>query len=278
MIQRRLVVLPLLLLLLLLVRASEQAAGWGAPRSFSDGVSQANISGAEELLLAHTLGADGPGRGQITGWWSASSHDHLTLRFYVDGETVPSVAFDVVTATGAVFGAPQPPVDVFSADVFGKGGSSGAFWGSIPVPFEKSIRVTWQAPQSAAGTGLAWIWCRGVEGMPLTLPGLPALPPSARLVAQQPAAGQPHAALSYLDLVSVPSGHAGVVLAVVLGVESANLNMLEGCIHTWSDYGTDWRDADLLATGTEDYFLSAGCASHLLCDAALRIRQTVPDR
>eukprot|EP01052_Picozoa_sp_SAG31_P016715 SAG31_NODE_1117_length_9817_cov_6.416650_8_plen_291_part_00 len=94
MIQRKLVVLPLLLLLLLPVGASEQAAGWGAPRSFSDGVSQANISGAEELLLAHTLGADGPGRGQITGWWSASSHDHLT--FVYTWPTVPTARGDAV--------------------------------------------------------------------------------------------------------------------------------------------------------------------------------------
>lgn len=173
--------------------------------------------------------------------------------FYVDNETVPSISVDSAAACGAAFGAPAAPVATYSSAFFGKGAASSGWSNNIPVPFSSSIRITY----SSATTSEVWLWARGVENMPIDLGhGLPPLPPTARLSVQKNAGYyQPQ---TFIDIVSLPANTSGLVLSTALGISSGNQNVLEGCVYAWPQYGTDWSDSVLMATGTEDYFMVGG--------------------
>ena len=76
-----------------------------------------------------------------------------------------------------------------------------------------------------------------------------AIPPSARLSVQKIEQTLP--ALAFVDLVSVPAGKQGLVLATQLTVTSDTPNVLEGCYYLFPDAYATWENQQwsLLATG-----------------------------
>lgn len=150
-------------------------------RTFSAGLSQVQITPVEQTLLNYTLSPTGAW-GIVNNWWTTGVRN-VFLSFYVDGEATASIVVHVPTACGAGFGDPAPPVNIYSSAYFGKAANTSGYSNKIPVPFQRSIVITFRGDARAHGT--VWLWARGVESAPL-LPefGL-AIPPTARLQVQQ---------------------------------------------------------------------------------------------
>jgi hypothetical protein len=229
-----------------------------AARTFSGGVSQGHADATPRLLLNHTLTGGPNTTGVLTSWWAGGSDDDLLLSFFVDGEATPSVSGTLAELCGSPFGAPGGAVTTFESPAFGKGAATGGWYSTVPIPFYASLVITYAAP-SAGRTVEVWLWARGAEGagVAVTLPGggHALLPRGARLQ-RQTVAGS-FAPLAYVDIARVPAGRAGLLYAATLAGTSANLNFLEGCVHLFPTASSGWPDAQLLATGTEDYFLSS---------------------
>jgi hypothetical protein len=151
-------------------------------RTFSAGLSQVQITPNEQTLLNYTLSPTGAW-GIVNNWWMTGGDRNVFLSFYIDGEATASIVVHVPTACGAGFGDPAPPVNIYSSAYFGKAANTSGYSNKIPVPFQRSIVITFRGDARAHGT--VWLWARGVESAPL-LPefGL-AIPPTARLEVQQ---------------------------------------------------------------------------------------------
>ena len=104
---------------------------------------------------------------------------------------------------------------------------------------------------------MVWLWARGVENMPLLPMYGMQIPATARLTVQQLNA-HVHV-FDFVDIVRVPAGRRGLVLATQLTVVSESPNVLEGCYYMFPDAHATWENAQwsVLATGTEDMFESA---------------------
>ena len=245
---------------LLLVAALSSARAF---RVFSGGMSQSTIGPSETVYLNHTIADPSAFFGAVLLWWTggASSNDNTTLRFYVDGEDLPSIELQVARACGVGFGDEA----VFGTRFFGHAAATTGWSNSIPVPFGSSIVVTASNPVSAEN----WLYVRGQE-FPLAGPGLSfggplTLPPSARLrlqVTQGTFEPLEFVDLASVDPASVAAGLNGAYLfAMYLELDSGNQNVLEGCYHAYNSFGNATRDGqwpgELVATGTEDFFLSS---------------------
>lgn len=225
-------------------------------RVFGGGVSQGTINSTEQVLLNHTL-SEGHICGVVTSWWTggATSDDSTTLRFYVDGEATASIVVDIANACGTAFGEESAP---WGTEWFGKGARTTGWWNSIPIPFQRSIVVTYSNP--AATT--TWLYVHGVEsttgfGCGMRFGALD-VPWHARLQVQ--VTRGTFAPLTYIDLAAMPPATAGgpthsYLFKTFLAVDSANLNVLEGCFRAFNAFDNSTADGKwpgvLLATGTE---------------------------
>jgi hypothetical protein len=126
----------------------------------------------------------------------------------------------------------------------------------MPIPFQKSIVITYKGNPGAKA--MVWLWARGVEDVGL-FPDFGLAVDSTRVRLQVQQVVGTFDALTFIDLVSVPAGQQGLVLATQLTLQSANPNVLEGCYYLFPDATATWQNQgwNLLATGTEDYFESA---------------------
>jgi len=166
-----------------------------------------------------------------------------TIRYYIDGETTASIQFNPGLAAGVGFNDAQAP---WGTQWVGKGAADGSWFHNLRIPFQKSVRVTWQATASYGGM---YIIVRGAPNVPIQFGGV-VVPKTAKMNLQRiQKSVQP---LEYVDVVSVPSG-PGVHFFSTLAVSSGNLNFLEGCYHQYSPYNEAYPGT-LLSTGTEDYF------------------------
>jgi hypothetical protein len=185
--------------------------------------------------------------GVMTHFWITGSNPAMgstTIRYYVDGETTASIAYNPGLASGVGFNDAQAP---WGTKWIGKGAADGSWWNNIRIPFQKSIRVTWQATASYGGM---YVILRGAPNLPIEIGGV-AVPKTAHLKLLVTAKSlQP---LEYVDLVSLPAGTSGLHFFSTLAVSSGNLNFLEGCYRTYSP-PTQAYPGTLLSTGTEDYF------------------------
>jgi hypothetical protein len=255
-------------LLLLAVAAPPRALGY---RVFSQGQSQSRIGPAESVYLNHTVSDPSAFFGVIHMWWTggASSNDNTTLRFYLDGAASPSIELQVARACGVGFGDESAP---WGNRFFGHGAATTGWSNAIPIPFGASVVVTASNPVQTEN----WLYVRGVE-MPLAGPGLSfggsvTLPTSARLQLQ--VVRGTFAPLSFVDVAAVdPAAFAArrggggaalagaYVFATYLEIDSGNQNVLEGCYRVFNAFSNATRDGqwpgELIATGTEDYFLSS---------------------
>eukprot|EP00697_Spironema_sp_BW2_P004787 gnl/Spiro4/16481_TR8865_c0_g1_i1.p1 gnl/Spiro4/16481_TR8865_c0_g1~~gnl/Spiro4/16481_TR8865_c0_g1_i1.p1 ORF type:complete len:356 (-),score=52.76 gnl/Spiro4/16481_TR8865_c0_g1_i1:60-1127(-) len=224
-------------------------------RSFSGAVSQANATQSEQVLLNHSL-SQGAVSGYVNNWWVGGPNDAITLSFYVDGEASASVVIDIANACGSGFDqAPKGATATYSSEYFSKLAATSGWSNKFPVPFEKSILVTFKSKLASPAQTTFWGFVRGVEDVPLRLSGVD-IPAHARLQVQKNTGEfQP---FTLIPVVRVEAGLSGLVLATMIAATSANLNFLEGCVYLYPDANSTWDEGmQLFATGTEDYFESS---------------------
>jgi hypothetical protein len=196
---------------------------------FGTGYSNFNLPSDRELVIfSYVLPSSAP-YGVITHWWATAPEPTLNgtqVRFYVDGETSPSIEFFPPLACGVGFQDQLHTSVPWGTQWFGKGAKDGSWFLNFRIPFQRSIRVTEQqifgGPKSSVYTMV-----RGAVGVPITI-GYAVVPPTARLrLFKQYRWYQP---LDFVPLVDLPSGD-GLFFMSSLAVQSGSMNMLEGCFH-----------------------------------------------
>lgn len=189
----------------------------------------------------------------------ASVADFMLWRFYIDGES--SASIQIQASQAALIGNASTTAG-WGHEYAGKYALFGAWHSNVPIPFQKSIRVTLQLQPwmpVACNSYATFAQVRGVENMPLVLSGLN-LPPTARLVASVKNASLP--VLAFHDLITLPSGTPGCILAVMIdltmyGTNAVNTNSLEGCWRGYEPPTAPFPGTIMLGTGAEDYPESA---------------------
>eukprot|EP00035_Acanthoeca_spectabilis_P004900 m.107915 g.107915 ORF g.107915 m.107915 type:complete len:358 (-) comp12779_c0_seq2:1181-2254(-) len=250
------------------------AADYASPKSFGVGRSQIVISSSQETELLNYemsgtyaypaasinffwITGDPWSNGPSTPTGQAAGVDYSIWRFYIDGESVPSVKLQMSQAAFVGNADSSAPWD---NDFFGKNSKFGGWHVNIPIQFQHSVRVTIKLPEWWNGTERVFAMCRGVEGLPNRI-GSFELPPTARLVASVSNSSE-LAPLGFHELVNVPLGTSGLMLGTMIditmyGAGAESLNTLEGCWHAYSPPDTPFPGSFVLGTGAEDYPESA---------------------
>ena len=217
-------------------------------RPIGTGLSQGRITNQEQVLFEHNTS------GVLTHFWAAGAPvtDNVTIRYYVDGEKSPSIAFIPSFASAAGFDDQTNP---WGTRWFGKGAKSTGWFHNFRVPFD-SIRVTFQLlNQTVPDSNSVWLIVRGTEGHLDTNIGGVDLPVHARLkLLKQEKTLE---ALEFIDIVNLPTGTKGMLFMTAFQIQSTlNFNFMEGCFHYYDEERKDFPGM-LLSTGMEDYFDSA---------------------
>jgi len=139
-------------------------------------------------------------------------------------------------------------------EVFGKGAADGGWFFNFRIPFQKSIRVTYQ--KLTPGAANIYIIVRGfpfsAQQSVIDVGGIQ-IPAKAKLnLIKFEKAVNP---IDWVPIVDLPTG-TGLLLMHTIQVQSGNLNFLEGCYHAYTPYNQGFPGT-VLSTGTEDYFDSA---------------------
>jgi len=222
------------------------AATGDMAQPFGIGISGGQVTTTEIDVFAWQMPAGN--MGVMTHFWITGDNtviDRTVIRYYIDGEQTASIQYNAGLASGTGFADATSP---WGTKWIGKGAKDGSWFNNIRIPFQKSVRVSWQNTQANAG-GM-YIILRGLPNLPISFSGIP-VPSTARLnLIVQNVNMQP---LQYIDLVNIPAGTKGLYFFHTLAVTSGNLNFLEGCYHSYSPPNQAFPGT-LLSTGTEDYF------------------------
>ena len=120
------------------------------------------------------------GAGCLTHMWFGGDwpgYDRTRIRFYVDGETKPSIDMELFLGHGIGWGDPSAP---WGSERLGKTGHPSGLYNTYRIPFGKSIRVTGQLGAGVEKPQVFWWIIRGVENLPVFLGNI-RLPDNARL-------------------------------------------------------------------------------------------------
>ena len=253
---------------LLLGAASLLPRPSGAQQSFSHSISVGRIAaGGVQTLLER------PGAGCMSyAWYTAGTGEDppsypaegsTRLRYYVDGEASPSVDMALDMGHGVGFDDRRAPWS--AGELFGKSGTTLAFWSTLRVPFGAGVRVELFLPPAVnvSGQEMFYVILRGTDysrggfgSGPWPSLGGWTLPVSARLRLLR-VENASLAPLETLPLVLLePGARAGALYMTVLEVLSGNSNFLEGCFRARLGGAADEGEM-LLSSGTEDYFGSS---------------------
>lgn len=260
------------LALLVSLAAAASVAAAPVPSVIGTSVSQAELSIKETEMFSHIVSEEGEWA-YMNHFWAAGSPavDRAIFRYYVDGEANASVVFSPALACGVGFGDQQAP---WGNRWLGKAANHTGWFHNIPVPFYRSIRITYQMALEDASVAKAptagprgramepsdaqvWAIVRGSEGLPLHLGELevPLGAGGVRLDLQRNSAQL--APLDFYGVASVPAGKSGTVFLTSLFVRGTHsLKFMEGCWHMYSPPAQAWPGT-LLSSGMEDYYDSA---------------------
>jgi len=210
-------------------------------------------SGALQPQVANTIFNSGNLGGPInclTYFWFTGAFDGLPLtrfRFYIDGETDPSVDMEYYLGHGIGFGDETSP---WGSAYTGKGSTNAAVFNTYRIPFGNNVTITAQMLDNITTPQTFWFIVRGVQGMQPVV-GDFQLPGDARLKLYR----NENVTLQPLEFIQVTqSPNKGMLLQTTLAVSSANENYLEGCFRAYINNNSTLL---LLSSGTEDYFQSA---------------------
>ena len=171
------------------------------------------------------------------------------IRIYIDGETEPSLDFQLFLAHGIGFTeAIEAQYTPWNTRRIAHVAENGGLYNTYPIPFSKSFKVTVTHPKG----GYFFYIIRGLDNVPITV-GNFELPQNTRLrlyknvnVTLTP--------LEMLLLAQTSEPTAGMLFQVTLAANSTDFNYLEACMRTRIDNDTN---VTFLSSGTEDFFLSA---------------------
>ena len=215
-------------------------------KTFSSAMKDGEILGGEEkVLYEHETGP-----GVVTEQWFAGvdvMDQDARFRFYIDGEMVASLDFQLYMAHGIGFNNTfEDKYLPWGTKLMSHSASGGGLSNTFRIPFLKSFRVTLTHPKG----GIFWYIIRGVENYPLVLGDL-LLPKTSRLKVYK----QTNILLERLKFITLAKvdNSAGAVFMVTLAANSTDYTYLEACMRVIIDGG----DVMFLSSGTEDFFLSA---------------------
>jgi hypothetical protein len=243
------------------------ALAW-TPVTFSGGKSSIILKKEETVVMEyfHNITIPDGTHSTVTHFWiTGGNHtyiDHAIVRYYLDGETTPSIVFQPALACGVGFDEDQGP---WSNDMMGHGvgkpdpglySDVTSWYSNIRIPFKNSIRATLALNPNYDGTGDhgAFMLVRGAIGVPIEIGGVK-VPTGAKMVLQANYDVKLNP-MDYFNLVDLPKGN-GLILMTTLVVETGSDSFMEGCWRTYTPYGVPYEHSTLLSTGTEDYYDSA---------------------
>eukprot|EP00112_Aurelia_sp_Birch-Aquarium-sp1_P019891 Seg501.6 transcript_id=Seg501.6/GoldUCD/mRNA.D3Y31 product="hypothetical protein" protein_id=Seg501.6/GoldUCD/D3Y31 len=248
-------------------------------KTFSHAVKQAYCTADTEIdLFSHSNGPGVITEQWFTGWTCMGPN--TIVRYYVDNDKMPAIEMNLYVGHGIGFVAAsaadnnktgskdsmnvaeevrekihQGGSQRFGSDKgvpwgtrrIGHNVPGGALYNTIRIPFQKSIRVTFEAK----GQGTYWYIIRGAENYPIVIGDL-TLPKNAmlKLYKHENYELQP---LEYIVLAST-TNKTGLLYQVTLATSSANYEHLEACFRAQIDDNVEFQ---YLSSGTEDLFLSA---------------------
>jgi len=250
------------------------------PQTFGNGVLACarNATFQPVVILEHNL-SSAAAYGVMTHWWSTGEqiNDQIVLDYWVDGESSPSVSFQLGMAAGQGWprmhgdlggdGIGDPPVGwapkgIYSAGgKMGKHGEAGAYMGYHKILFQKSIKVT---ARTVDNLQVIYLVVRGHEvarssqgASGLLMPSGFTVPPNARTQLQRIDNVTFHR-LQFVPVVDLPKGYAGLIYLVTLApmTSPAGNSYIEGCWHLFTDSEKQWPGI-IMGTGTEDFFDSS---------------------
>ncbi len=234
----------LIQLVLLAVLASSPAAETGSIEAIGTmGKGERILGGGKEAVLF-----EHQGKGCLTHFWFGGNFEgveNTRIRYYVDGETIPSIDMDLYMGHGIGFNDQHAP---WATRHVGKIGKRNGIYNNYRIPFGKSVRVTAQHAADAADNPQIWWIIRGMQNGRVSLGGLE-LPESARLklIRRENHEAQ---ALEEFDLCDLEG--KGALYQVAIAAQGDNLTYLEACIRA---YLGNNKAPLMLSSGLEDYFL-----------------------
>ena len=196
----------------------------------------------EAVLFEHQ------GKGCLTHFWFGGNFkgvENTRIRYYVDGETIPSIDMDLYMGHGIGFNDNHGP---WATKYIGKIGKRNGIYNNYRIPFGKSIKVTAQRSSEAEEAPQTWWIIRGVENGRVSLGGIE-LPEDARLklVRLENYEAIP---LEEFDLCKVAG--RGALFQVAIAAQGSTLTYLEACMRAY--LGGEQKPI-MLSSGLEDYFL-----------------------
>jgi hypothetical protein len=214
--------------------------------AFGTGLSSGAVTTKEQIIFNWILPST-VSHGVMTHFWATAGSGILEktlVRYYIDGETTPSIQYLPPLACGTADDETHAP---WGTQWFGKGAKDGSWFNNFRIPFQRSVRVT---VQHLTGTfGGFYIIVRGAPNLAINIGGVN-IPSTAKLLLQRFEQTVPP--LAWVPVVNVPTGN-GLFFMHTLSVVSNNLNFLEGCYHQYSPVNQPFPGT-VLSTGTEDYF------------------------
>eukprot|EP00483_Globobulimina_turgida_P001716 UN01718 len=214
-------------------------------KSFSSSIKNGHIiAGQEQVVFSKN---DGPG--VITEQSFVAGYDERTIvKYYIDGDTTPTIEFQLFIAHGIGFTAAEANKDVpWGTKRIGHNAQNGGLYNTYRIPFQKSINIT----ITNAKTCVFWYIVRGVLNYPVIIGDL-LLPANTRLRLYK----QENVVLQPYDFITMANitGTGGLLFQTTFVANSADFNYLEACVRMKVDGEANYQ---FLSSGTEDYFLSA---------------------
>jgi len=188
------------------------------------------------------------GRGCLTHFWFGGDFkgvEDTHIRYYIDGEEMPSIDMDLYMGHGIGFSDNQGP---WATKHMGKIGRQNGVFNNYRIPFGKSIRVTAQRADNADDDQPIWWIIRGIENGRVAI-GNVELPKKARLrlVKRENYGAAP---LEEFDLCNVKG--KGALYQVTMEAQGSSFSYLEACMRA---YLGGKEKPLMLSSGLEDYFL-----------------------
>lgn len=194
---------------------------------------------------------DYSGSGVLTSMWFGGSWtdwDQTLINIYVDGESSPSISFELYLGHGIGYGDQTAP---WGTARIGLTSTPSGIYNTYRIPFGSRIVVTVKMPPSVTSNQAFWWILRGETNYPITFNGY-TLPSTARLQLQK----QNNILVQPLDLFTMAevSGKYGMLYQVTMAANSSSFSFLEGQFRAYIDGATNPL---YLSSGTEDYFLGS---------------------
>lgn len=236
----------------LLLTAASICLTVSARAADTDGLEMIGTMGKAQSCLVDTKEAvlfEYKGAGTLNHFWiggNSADIENARIRYYIDGEEVPSINMALYMGHGIGFSNQNAP---WTTKYIGKIGKENGLYNNYCIPFGSHVKVTAQCPTAKAGERRRIWWIiRGVKNGRVRLAGME-LPKEARLKLHR-IEGETFNALEELDLCDVEG--KGALFQVAMQAKSTNLYYLEACMRAYLG-GSD--KPLMVSSGLEDYFL-----------------------